>query len=57
MSDKKSRFEIAIGPQHPALKEPESFKFLLEDGEANMRNNQLATALKRFISIDGVCSH
>lgn len=39
------------------LEDMQSFKFLLEDGEANMRNNQLATALKRFISIDGVCSH
>jgi peptide alpha-N-acetyltransferase len=36
------------------LEDMQSFKFLLEDGEANMKKNQLAIALKRFISIDGV---
>jgi N-alpha-acetyltransferase 15/16, NatA auxiliary subunit len=36
------------------LEDMQSFKYLLEDGEANMRKNNLAIALKRFISIDGV---
>ncbi|KIM24065.1 hypothetical protein M408DRAFT_331983 [Serendipita vermifera MAFF 305830] len=36
------------------LEDMQSFKFLLEDGVANMRNNHLAIALKRFISIDGI---
>jgi NADH-quinone oxidoreductase subunit D len=73
MSDKKSRFEIAIGPQHPALKEPESFKFMLE-GERimkagvrlgyNHRGIEKACELRTYIQdiylierVCGICSH
>lgn len=36
------------------LEDMQSFKFLLEDGEAWLRRNKLALALKRFRSIDKV---
>jgi tetratricopeptide (TPR) repeat protein len=34
------------------LEDMQSFKFLLEDGEAHLRNGKLAMALKRFRTID-----
>lgn len=36
------------------LEDMQSYKFLLEDGEAHMRVNKLAMALKRFRSVDKV---
>jgi membrane-bound hydrogenase subunit alpha len=66
-------FEIAIGPQHPALKEPESFKFMLE-GERiikagvrlgyNHRGIEKACEARTYIQdiylierVCGICSH
>lgn len=43
----------AISPAKD-LEDMQSFKFLLEDGEAHMRNEQLALALKRFRSMNRV---
>jgi NADH-quinone oxidoreductase subunit D len=73
MTDKKNRFEIAIGPQHPALKEPESFKLMLE-GERimkagvrlgyNHRGIEKACEARTYIQdiylierVCGICSH
>jgi membrane-bound hydrogenase subunit alpha len=69
----KKGFEIAIGPQHPALKEPESFKFMLE-GERimkagvrlgyNHRGIEKACEARTYIQdiylierVCGICSH
>lgn len=69
----KGRFEIAIGPQHPALKEPESFKFMME-GERimkagvrlgyNHRGIEKACEARTYIQdmylierVCGICSH
>jgi membrane-bound hydrogenase subunit alpha len=69
----KNRFDIAIGPQHPALKEPESFKFILE-GERimkagvrlgyNHRGIEKACEARTYIQdiylierVCGICSH
>jgi len=38
------------------LEDMQSYKFLLEDGEAHMRVGKLAMALKRFRSVDRVSS-
>ena len=69
----KGRFEIANGPQHPALKEPESFKFMME-GERimkagvrlgyNHRGIEKACEARTYIQdmylierVCGICSH
>lgn len=36
------------------LEDMQSFKFLMEDAEAHLRNDQLPLALKRFRSINRV---
>jgi membrane-bound hydrogenase subunit alpha len=73
MTDQKKNVEIAIGPQHPALKEPESFKFMLE-GERimkagvrlgyNHRGIEKACEQRTYIQdlylierVCGICSH
>jgi membrane-bound hydrogenase subunit alpha len=73
MPDQKRSVEIAIGPQHPALKEPESFKLMLE-GERimkagvrlgyNHRGIEKACEQRTYIQdlylierVCGICSH
>jgi membrane-bound hydrogenase subunit alpha len=73
MGDSDTSFEIPVGPQHPALKEPESFTFVV-DGERvvgvkprlgyNHRGVEKAMEARTFIQnlylverVCGICSH